>query len=236
LRSPAPSVEGARVVLCARDERLLSAAAAALNRDGAQVETAVSDLSRDDERQRLAAAHSDVDILVNNAGAIPGGDLFAVSMAVWKDAWALKVMGYIHMTQLYLARMRERRDGVILNIIGMAGQAPRFDYICGSAGNAALMAFTQAVGAKAPEWNVRVLGINPSATRTERIVSVSKERAKSALGDETRWAELLTGLPFGRLAEPTEIGALAAMLASPKASYLSGTVIDADGGQQHRSD
>ena len=81
---------------------------------------------------------------------------------------------------------------------------------------------------------MRVVGINPSQTRTDRILTISKQRAKSQLGDESRWRELLTGLPFGRLAEPEEVAASAVMLASPKSGYLSGTVIDIDGGQQFR--
>ena len=224
--------EGARVVMVARDAERLAAAAEEL--DTARVETFPADLSRGDERERLAAAHGDADILINNAGAIPGGDLFAVSMERWEEAWALKVMGYIHLTQAFLAPMRDRGAGTIVNIIGMAGRAPRFDYICGSTGNAALIAFTNAVGGKSPEWNVRVVGINPSQTRTDRILTISRQRAKSQLGDESRWQELLTGLPFGRLAEPDEIAAQAVMLASPKSGYLSGSVVDIDGGQQFR--
>ena len=85
------------------------------------------------------------------------------------SAWRLKVFGYVHLTQLYLAAMQSRRSGVIVNIIGMAGAAPRWDYISGAAGDAALIALTRAVGAKSVDWNVRVFGINPSPTRTDRI-------------------------------------------------------------------
>ena len=63
-------------------------------------------------------------------------------MERWTEAWSLKVMGYIHMTQMMLARMKERKAGTIVNIIGSAGRSPRYDYICGATGNAALIAFT----------------------------------------------------------------------------------------------
>ncbi len=147
---------------------------------------------------------------------------------------ALKVMGYIHLTQLYLRLMKERGEGSIVNIIGAAGRSPRYDYICGGTGNAALMAFTGAVGAKASEWGIRVFGINPSQTRTDRILTLSRSRAKATLGDEERWPELLTGLPFGRLIEPLEIARSAAFLASPACGYVGGTVLDIDGGQAFR--
>jgi NAD(P)-dependent dehydrogenase (short-subunit alcohol dehydrogenase family) len=130
--------------------------------------------------------------------------------------------------------MEARGTGVILNIIGMAGRAPRADYICGAAGNAALIAFTNALGARSVDHGVRVLGINPAGTRTERYETLARARAKSRFGDESRWRELLTNLPFGRPAEPAEIADLAVYLASARASYLSGTVVDADGGGQFR--
>lgn len=223
--------EGASVTLVGRDAGRLGEAAEGL---AGQVAVFAADLSIAAERERLAAAHGDADILVNNAGAIPGGGLFDIDMARWEQAWALKVMGYIHMTQLYLARMKERRDGTIINIIGMAGRQPRWGYICGGTGNAALNAFTNAVGGKSPEWNVRVFGIHPSATRTDRIIEISKTRAKHELGDEARWEEMLGNLPFDRMAEPAEIAAMAVMLASPRVAYLSGTVVDVDGGAQFR--
>ena len=81
---------------------------------------------------------------------------------------------------------------------------------------------------------MRVVGINPASTRTDRIVELSKARARQRDGDDSRWEEFLSGLPFGRPAEPEEIAALAAMLASDRIAYVSGAVIDVDGGVQFR--
>jgi NAD(P)-dependent dehydrogenase (short-subunit alcohol dehydrogenase family) len=143
-------------------------------------------------------------------------------------------MGYVHMTQLAFNAMQARKAGIIVNIIGMAGPAPSWDYICGSTGNAALNAFTKAMGSKSVDWGIRVFGINPAATRTERIMTISRQRAKTKFGDESRWEETLTNLPFGRLKEPEEVAALAVMLCAPQVEYLSGTMIDMDGGGQFR--
>lgn len=225
--------EGCSVVLVARDEARLAKTATDLAEFG-EVDIVAADLSRGADRERVAEAHPNIDILVNNAGAIPGGGLLDLSMERWEAAWALKVMGYIHLTQLYLDAMKRRGDGVIVNIIGAAGRSPRYDYICGSTGNAALMAFTSAVGAKAGDWGVRCFGINPSQTRTDRIVEVSKARAKATLGDENRWEEMLSGLPLGRILEPDEIARTAAFLASPACGYVNGTVVDMDGGAAFR--
>jgi len=127
--------EGARVIITGRDAARLAPAVEALKKAGASgVATFVGDLGQAADRERLFAAHGEVDILVNNAGAIPSGTLFDIDLTTWQDAWQLKVFGYIHLMQLYLAAMKARGQGVIVNIIGMAGQQPRWDYVCGAAG------------------------------------------------------------------------------------------------------
>lgn len=223
--------EGCTVTLVSRDAGRL---AQAQKQVGAQAQTFAADLSKAEDRAKLAAAVPAPDILVNNAGAIPGGNILGLGMEQWQDAWSLKVFGYIHLTQLYLPAMMQRRSGAIVNIIGLAGVSPRWDYVCGAAGNAALIAFTRAIGGKTPESGVRVVGINPASTRTDRIIELSKARARQRDGDDSRWEEFLSGLPFGRPAEPEEIGALAAMLASDRIAYVSGAVVDVDGGVQFR--
>jgi NAD(P)-dependent dehydrogenase (short-subunit alcohol dehydrogenase family) len=132
----------------------------------------------------------EVDILVNNAGAIPGGGLADVDDARWRQAWELKLFGYINLIRAVLPLMQARGSGVIANIIGMAGVAPRAEYICGSTANAALIAFTQAIGAASPQHGVRVFGINPSPTRSDRIEAVLRAQAASRFGDADRWLEL----------------------------------------------
>ncbi len=225
--------EGCSVTIVSRDPARLEATRKDLAPHGT-VTAIAADLSKASERERVAAACPATTILVNNAGAIPGGGLLDLTMERWTEAWSLKVMGYVHMTQLFLAHMKERKAGTIVNIIGMAGRSPRYDYICGATGNAALIAFTGAVGGRSPDWGIRVFGINPAATRTDRIISLSKNRAKAKFGDENRWEEMLTGLPFDRLIDADEIANAAAFLASPACGYVSGTVLDVDGGGHHR--
>ena len=225
--------EGASVVLISRDAGRLADAARSLGQ-GAPVTTLAADLSEAGQRERVVAEVGDIDILVNNAGAIPGGGLLDITMERWQAAWALKVFGYIHMTQMYLARMKANKAGTIVNIIGTAGRAPRYDYICGGAGNAALIAFTSAIGGEASKYGVRVFGINPALTETDRVKTLLKARAQTTFGDENRWQELMTGLPFDRLIDAGEIGRTAAFLASPACGYVAGTVLDVDGGGMFR--
>lgn len=173
---------------------------------------------------------------MNNAGAIKGGRLQDLSMQDWREGWELKVFGYIHLCKLFAPAMMARGAGVIVNIIGMGGRAVRPSYICGAAGNAALIGFTNALGAQMAQHGARAFGINPSLTLTDRMTGMLRARAHADLGDEARWEDLLepAAFPFGRPKTPEEVAALTVMLASPHVRYLSGTVVDMDGGGRWR--
>ena len=229
------AAEGARVTLVARSEGALENARDLIAASGAGVPDILAcDLATDEGREALFDAHPDPDVLVNNAGAIKAGRLSDLSMEDWRTGWDLKVFGYIHLCKLYVDRMSTRGSGTIINIVGMGGRAVRPNYICGAAGNAALIGFTNALGAETPKTNVRVFGINPSPTLTDRMTTMFRTRAAEELGDAERWEELVNpdAFPFGRPKDPEEVAALAVMLASPRVQYLSGTVVDLDGGGQ----
>jgi 3-oxoacyl-[acyl-carrier protein] reductase len=227
--------EGASVTLVARDAAQLEATQAKLNADAeGRVDILPADLGTDNGRATLVDAVETPDILINNAGAIRAGRLGDLSLADWREDWELKVFGYIHLCQLLQPKMAERGSGTILNIIGMAGRANRAAYISGSSANAALIAFTQALGAEAQQQGLRVFGINPSPTLTDRMTDFMKRKAAAELGDAARWHEMVEPdrFPYGRPADPSEVAALACMLVSPRVSYLNGTVVDIDGGGQ----
>ena len=226
--------EGAQVIIVSRQANSIDQAIKVLQKKyGQQVTGHTVDLSAPDAVKKMSQLMVGVDILVNNAGAIPGGGLDAIDDERWRQAWDLKVYGYINTIREVLPKMVERKSGVIINIIGMAGAAPSYDYVCGSMANASLITFTKAVGGYSSKSGVRVLGVNPGPTETDRLIKLYKERAKYQLGDEDKWRDLLPNLPFGRPAKPEEIANLVVFLASDKASYLSGLVIDADGGAMY---
>ena len=185
----------------------------------------------------LAKACGPLDILVNNAGAIPRGDLTTVDEDRWREAWALKVFGTIDLSRAVLGGMRERQRGVIVNVIGLAGERPNADYIVGSSGNAALMAFTRGVGSTSIDAGVRVLGVNPGLVNTERLQSILRFQAEQRFGDAERWRECqdTSKLPAGRAAEPHEVADVVAFLVSDRASYMSGTIVTVDGGRSYRA-
>jgi NAD(P)-dependent dehydrogenase (short-subunit alcohol dehydrogenase family) len=230
------AAEGCNLHLAARGKETLEAAREAI-RKRHQVAVALHplDLSRSQSVGQLAESCRDVDILVNNAGAIPGGTIDMIDEARWRAAWDLKVFGYINLTREFLALMEKRGRGVIVNVVGLAGEKMDAGYVAGSAGNAALIAFTKAVGSTSLDKGVRVLGCNPGPVETDRIVTLMKARAEREFGDASRWQEYLKKLPLGRAAKAEEVADLVAFLASDRAAYISGTVTNIDGGLGARS-
>ena len=222
--------EGCDVVLVARDPAALEEAAAAVrSRRQVRVETIAADLSRQAEVERVAADAGAVDILVNNAGAIPPGGLLAVDDATLRAAWDLKVFGFISLCRA-LYPVLKARQGVVVNVIGAAGETFDPGYIAGVAGNAALMAFTRALGRGAHADGVRAVAINPGPVATARLERLLRHRAAAELGDAGRWLELCKGMPYGRPAQPAEIAAAVAFLASSRSAYTNGTVLTINGG------
>src|SRR5579864_9234254 len=201
------AAEGVNVILVSRTQADLDAARQKIiARHNVNVQVHAYDLSDSRNVDKLVAEHPGIDILVNNAGAIPAGDLQQITEDRWRQAWDLKVFGYINMSRRFYAEMKSRGRGVIINILGMAGERMDAGYIAGSTGNAGLMAFTKTLGGAAPADNLRVVGINPGAIATDRLVTMMKKRAHDKLGDANRWEELMQPLPFNRAGSPEEIG------------------------------
>src|SRR5204862_6437150 len=171
------------------------------------------DLSDSKNVDKLAAECADIDLLVNNAGAIPGGNIAEIDEKRWREAWDLKVFGYINMTRRFYALMAERKKGVIVNILGAAGENPDFNYIAGSSGNASLMAFTRAMGGTAPRDGLRVVGINPGPVMTERLITLTRHRAQTQLGDPEKWRERRKGKAFAPPPNPGQTAGLRAFFA-----------------------
>ncbi len=227
--------EGCDVVLVSRTAADLETVRAKIaGEHNVSVRYFALDLSNGKNVDKLAAECADTDLLVNNAGAIPGGNIAQIDEARWRQAWDLKVFGYINMTRRFYTLMAERKQGVIVNILGAAGENPDFDYIAGSSGNASLMAFTRAMGGTAPRDGLRVMGINPGPVMTERLITLTKTRARDRFGDENRWQELMQGYAFGRAAKPEEIAWMAAFLASDRSGYTTGSIVTIDGGGSSR--
>jgi NAD(P)-dependent dehydrogenase (short-subunit alcohol dehydrogenase family) len=239
---------GKRVLVTGGSKGIGRACAEAFAKEGAKVrvasrspapdgrfESKAIDLSQRGAAEALAEWAGELDILVNNAGAIPGGDLLKVDEDTWRRAWDLKMFGYVNLSRQVYARMKARRSGVIVNIIGSAGEKMDAAYIAGSTANAGLMAFTRALGGASHADGVRVLGINPGPISTDRLITLFQQRAETLLGDRSRYQELFKNMSFGRPGTAEEIANAAVFLASERSAYTSGCILTIDGGLSARS-
>lgn len=192
------------------------------------------DLALRGSATELAAKCPQIDILVNNAGSIPRGTLEEIDEDRWRQAWDLKVFGYINMSREFYRLMKARGSGVIVNILGNGGEALDAGYIVGAAGNAALMAFSRALGGQSSKDGVRVIGVNPGPVATDRLIGLLQKEAKTRFGDPSRWQELAKGFPFNRAATVEEIASTVVLLTSDRSSYTTGTIFTIDGGIVNR--
>ncbi|WP_159351377.1 SDR family oxidoreductase [Roseomonas harenae] len=228
--------EGVSVAIIARDAARLEDAARSLAAEtGATIIPIPADLSTaeavDAAMEKATAALGQVDILVNNAGATPMGRIGDTADATWATSINLKLMGYARCARALTPAMRERRWGRVINIIGRSGHQPRANYIVGSSVNASLLAFTHALAQECAPDNVLVTGVNPGPIRTPRWDTLTAQgAADTGRSPDAENQAALESTALRRLGTPEEVAGLVAFLCSDRAGYITGTMIDVDGG------
>ncbi|MBT9385080.1 SDR family oxidoreductase [Pseudooceanicola sp. CBS1P-1] len=225
------AAEGCNLHLAARNGAALAALKAEIEaKHDVTVTIHPADLGSAEAMIALDAAAGDYDILINNAGDIPAGPLEEVTDEAIRTGFELKVFGYITLSRLFWQKRKGKPDSVIINVIGNSGENWDAAYFAGSTGNASLMSFTKAIGGRSLDEGIRVVGVNPGPVDTDRMFKIMKRKAIDMLGDESRWKELYEKYPGKRPATAQEVADLCAFLASPKAGYITGTVVTIDGG------
>ncbi len=228
--------EGCDLHLVARDADQLRAVATDIGeRYGVEVGIHPLDLTQPGSVALIAEKCADSDIVINNAGSTPRGDILAVDEQAWRQGWELKVFGYINLTREFYRRMQARKDGVIVNIIGISAEKYEYAYAAGGTGNAALAAMTRIVGSASLEYGVRVLGVHPGWVETAKAKRSLRARAAAELGNSERWPELVKDWPRGRLIQAQEVADVVAFVASARASAMSGVIVTVDAGFTSRA-
>ncbi len=199
-----------------------------------RIEIAPADLSLLEERSRLTAAFPDMDIVICNTGATAIGTITDIDEPRWREGWELKFYGYLALARAYYPRMCARRSGVLLNVMGVSAERPGPGTLAVGMVNASLNAMTKAIGSTSSDHGVRVLGVNPGPILTERGIATMRILAEARFGDPDRWQDFAKDMPFGRFADPSEIASVITFLVSDRASYMTGTVVNVDGGVSTR--
>jgi NAD(P)-dependent dehydrogenase (short-subunit alcohol dehydrogenase family) len=224
--------EGARVAIVSR-------ASANVDRACGELKGALgiaADLIDADQAARVVARVNrelgPIDILVNSAGAAKRTPPDELSPASYRAAMDAKYFSYINVIDPVVKEMAARGTGVIVNIIGNGGKIASPVHIAGGAANAALMLATAGLAHAYAGKGVRVVGLNPALTNTERVSEGFRVDARhGGISEDEARQKAVARIPLGRMAEPEDVADATLFLASRRASYLTGVTITMDGAQ-----
>lgn len=230
------AAEGASVAICSRD----AAAIAAAGRDiaaatGAEVLAIAADVADPNAIGAFVdaalARFGRIDILLTNSGGPPPGRFEALDMAAWQKATELTLFAPVEFARLVLPGMKANRWGRILNVTSIAVKQPIDNLMLSNSLRAAVTGWARTLANEVAAHGITVNNLMPGYTRTERVDELAGAIAKrDNITPEQAVARWKHEIPAGRLGEPREFAALAAFLASERASYITGTSIPVDGG------
>ena len=224
--------EGAAVAVCGRDEERLAEAEAVLSTAGGEVLAIRADVEHAADITRLVDGAADrwgrIDGIVHNAGRSAGGNVDANDDAVWESDLRLKVMGAVRLTRTALPYLRQSR-GAALFTLAVSAKAPGAGSEPSSVSRAAGMALMKALSKELGPDGIRVNAILIGLIESGQWVRMA-ERAGTELPALYERMAADAGIPLGRVGRAEEFADLASFLLSARASYLTGTAINLDGG------
>lgn len=230
------AAEGVNLVMCARGvDALRDAAKSIRDRTGVTVIDVAADVSDQAGLTRVTAAALEkfgrVDILVNNSGGPPSGPFESYTPEMWESATRLLLFSVVGFTRALLPGMKDRGWGRILNVTSIAVKQPIEGLMLSNSLRAAVTGFARSLANEVAPFNVTVNNLMPGYTRTDRMEQLGRAAAeRSGVPIKDTFAKWEKEIPMGRLGEPREFAALAAFLASERASYITGSSIAVDGG------
>jgi 3-oxoacyl-[acyl-carrier protein] reductase len=231
------AAEGAKVVICARRVEVLEAAAAEIQAaTGGEVLAIPVDITQPEQVKALfeqtLAALGRIDILVNNAGTSSAHPFEEATAEIWEEDLQLKLFGAIHCIRAVLPHMKAQGGGRIINITTPGGKAPAARSVPTSVSRAAGIALTKALSKEYAAHNILVntvcIGLIKSGQHHRRWEKAHATEPDLSL--DAFYGMLGKNVPLGRVGEAHEAGDLIAFLASARASYITGTAVNVDGG------
>ena len=225
--------EGAHLVVCARGAEALKRAAEDLQAAAAssgRVTCVVADVSAEAGNQKVVdtalSEFGRIDVLVNNVGTAQGAGLEATSDAEWQAAFDQTLFPAVRMSRLAVPHIRKQGSGAIIIVSSIFGRESggRMTY---NAVKAAEISLAKSLAQQLAQDQIRVVSVAPGSTMFEGGSWWKRQQS-----DPAGIAKFVKQeLPFGRFGKPEEVGAAIAFLASPKASWISGTTVVVDGCQ-----
>ena len=230
------AAEGANLVINSRSsEKLQQVQSEIIAASGVRVEMVEADLTDPAGVDALVAAAQEafgtIDILVTNTGGPPAGPFENHSAEVWSQAIAQNFESVVNLTRAVLPGMKEQRWGRIVNVTSISVKQPVAGLILSNAIRAGVTGFAKTISNEVASFNVTVNNVLPGFTRTERLIHLAEAVAeRESLTIEGAYESWEAEIPMGRLANPPELGAVAAFLCSEQASYVTGQSVAVDGG------
>ena len=224
------AAEGARVAICGRRGDYLAEVAQTLaSQTGAEVVPIQADVSKAEDCARLVeeatAAFGGLDILVNNAGASAAASLMDVDDAGWQADFDLKVMAAVRLCRAVVPQMKARGGGSIVNAAIAAGKTPPAKALPTSLTRAAGLNLTKSLANEFAADNIRV-----NAICIGLIKSAQWDRRAGNNPVDGLYGEMGQRVPLGRVGEAEDYGDLVTFLCSARATYITGTAVNLDGG------
>jgi 3-oxoacyl-[acyl-carrier protein] reductase len=230
------SEEGAKVTICARNEKQLKQTAEEIqSATGGEIHTVQADLTRRVDIRNLIAKTSErfgrIDILVNNTGGPPSTTFSETSENQWRDAVNLLLMSVVTTCLEVIPHMQERKWGRIINMTSFAAKQPAERLVLSNTLRAGIFGLSKTLSNELAKNGILVNAVCPGWTLTKRVEELAKAQSK-ATGNA--YEDIIHGwenqIPLKRLAKPKEMADLVVFLASERASYITGAVIQVDGG------
>ncbi len=223
--------EGAEVVAVARNLERLNGLAREIPAGRGTITARAADLADPSAIEGLSGLLQQADILVLNTGGPPPGAAADTPDAVWSRQFEAMFLSAVRLTRLALPGMRERGFGRILAVVSSGVIQPIPNLGVSNALRAALVGWAKTLAAEVASQGITVNCIAPGRIATDRVAELDQGRAKRE-GIELAQVEKESraAIPAGRYGEAAEFAAVAAFLASPRASYMTGGVVRVDGG------